>query len=302
MHLRNHKVLTLKQLKHLQAVQRHGSVHRAADVLHITQSALTRSLATLEEGLGVRLFDRSTSGMQPTEFCLRIQERCEQLLLEAEEIDREARLYRKLESGQLTLGLGRACRDLVLRAALPEFVRNHPQIKVQVNEGVPDELAYGLKSRQFDLIIAGSGSFAEIEGLTCQPLRTFNVPVFVRPDHPLAHRQGLTLAELTQFSMVATTDLSSAHPFRKKLAKMAQMQVHVLCNDYQALSEILLSTNAWTAAPEQQFAAELASGSLATLSIEQWNLTTELSAIELTGRSRSPAAQRFVELCQTNLP
>jgi DNA-binding transcriptional LysR family regulator len=287
MHLRNHKVLTLKQLKHLQAVQRHGSVHRAADVLHITQSALTRSLATLEEGLGVRLFDRSTSGMQPTEFCLRIQERCEQLLL---------------ESGQLTLGLGRACRDLVLRAALPEFVRNHPQIKVQVNEGVPDELAYGLKSRQFDLIIAGSGSFAEIEGLTCQPLRTFNVPVFVRPDHPLAHRQGLTLAELTQFSMVATTDLSSAHPFRKKLAKMAQMQVHVLCNDYQALSEILLSTNAWTAAPEQQFAAELASGSLATLSIEQWNLTTELSAIELTGRSRSPAAQRFVELCQANLP
>ncbi|MNH46972.1 LysR substrate binding domain protein [compost metagenome] len=55
-------------------------------------------------------------------------------------------------------------------------------------------------------------------------------------------------------------------------------------------------------APERQFQAELDEGSLVILDIAGLELMIELCAIELAGRSRSPAAQRFIELCQELLP
>ncbi|MND70658.1 HTH-type transcriptional regulator cbl [compost metagenome] len=250
----------------------------------------------------MRLFDRSSSGMQATTFCLHIQERCQKVLLETEEIEREANLYRNLESGQLFLGMGRACRELVLRATLPEFVTRHPRIRVQVREGTPDELVYGLKNRQYDMVIAGYRSYQEVEGISWEVLKHISIPVFVRHDHPLANRKGIGLTELAQYPIVSATELSPAHPFRQQVFAEAELNAHVLCSDYGVLGQILLSSDAWAAAPEQQFAREVEEGSLTILDVPSWGLTTELSVIELTGRSRSPSAQRFVELCRANLP
>ncbi|MFK0090040.1 LysR family transcriptional regulator [Pseudomonas sp. NPDC090755] len=294
-------MLTLKQLKHLQAIHQHGSIHRAAEALHITQPALTRSLANLEETLGVRLFDRSKSGMQATEFYLKIRERCSQLLLESEEIEREANLYRNLESGQLSLGVGRASRELVLRSVLPEFVRRHRQISVQVREGVSEELVFGLKNGHYDLIIAGVGSYGDIEGLASEPLKDFSVSVLTRHDHPLVERHPATLKELLGYPMISATELSPNHPLFARLPILNGQQASVLCSDFQVLRQILLETDAWMAAPEQQFHEDLAQGKLARLDLADWSLSIELSAIELAGRSRSPAAQRFIDLCHTNL-
>lgn len=293
---------TLKQLKHLQAIHQHGTIHRAAEALHITQPALTRSLGNLEEALGVRLFDRSKSGMQATEFYLRIRARCSQLLLEAEELEREAGLYRNLEAGQLSIGIGRASRELVLRAVLPEFVRLHPQIRVQVREGVAEELVQGLQSRSLDLVLAGLGSYRDVEGLAWQHIQDFTSSIFVRNGHPLVSRRKVAFAELMNFPTVSAAELSPTHPLRKRLPGLAALQVSVLCSDFQVLSEVVVNTDAWMVAPQLQFAAELAAGRLTVLEVEDWDLIIELSAIELSGRSRSPAAQRFIELCQTRLP
>ena len=71
-------MVSLKQLVHLTAVAEHGNMHKAADVLGLTQPALTRSLNTLENLLDVRLFDRHSGGMQATSFCLEIIEQCQQ--------------------------------------------------------------------------------------------------------------------------------------------------------------------------------------------------------------------------------
>lgn len=295
-------MLTLKQLKHLMAIHQHGSIHRAAEALYITQPALTRSLANLEETLGVRLFDRSKSGMQATAFYINIRDRCAQLLLEVEELEREAGLYRKLESGKLSIGMGRASRELVLRTVLPSFVKHHPHIQVQIWEGVSEELAYGLTNCSYDLVIAGAGSYRHFEGLVWQALQDLNISLIVRSGHPLAQRQGIAFAELLNFPLVSATELSPSHPLHKQFPALAELNTSVLCSDFHVLKQITLETDAVMVAPERQFHAELTEGSLEVLDIAGWELMTELCAIELAGRSRSPAAQRFIELCQELLP
>ena len=121
-------MVTVKQLRHLTAIVEQGNMHRAAESLHITQPALTRSLTTLEGLLDVRLFDRHSGGMQATPFCLEIIEKCQQILLDVEDIQRAARIYRNVEAGELHIGVGRGLRELVLRNSIPKFVSQHPNI------------------------------------------------------------------------------------------------------------------------------------------------------------------------------
>jgi DNA-binding transcriptional LysR family regulator len=162
-------------------------------------------------------------------------------------------------------------------------------------------LVYGLKSSDFDLLIAGAGSYRGVEGLNCQDLRNFRVSVLVRSEHPLAQLKGIAFTELTIYPLISSTELSANHPIFSKLPILRELNTSVLCSDNQVLRQILLDTDAWMAAPEQQFREDLASGTLVVLDVQGWALTTELCAIELVGRSRSPAAQRFVELCQSKL-
>jgi DNA-binding transcriptional LysR family regulator len=94
----------------------------AGRVVHVSQPALTRSIISLEGELGLPLFERSKSGMLPTEFAVQVAPRFEELLLELDDIQRGARLYRNLESRRLRIGLGQAIREAVSRHCLPRFV------------------------------------------------------------------------------------------------------------------------------------------------------------------------------------
>ncbi|WXL24940.1 LysR family transcriptional regulator [Ectopseudomonas mendocina] len=292
-------MLTLKQLRHLQAVIRHGSIHKAADSLHVTPPALTRSLAILEEELGVQLFDRSKSGMQPTPFCDQIQYRCAQLLNDVDDLMREASLYRKVDSGRLNLGVGRAIREIALRPVLPEFISLYPKIQIHITEGNPDELVFGLRNRQFDLVLAGFSGVLDVEGLSCQEMHTLPSPIFVRQGHPLQGREGISLLELYEYPMLSASQLSVGHPISQFLAKPTGQppEVHLLSSDYELLKQTLLRTNAWLPAPITQLAEELESGRLVTLDVPSWKFNAQISAIELSGRTRSPAVQHFIELC-----
>lgn len=292
-------MLTLKQLRHLQVVIRHGSIKRAAEILHVTPPALTRSLNVLEEDLGVQLFDRSKNGMQATEFCLQIRDRCAQLLSDIEDLVHEASLYRNLESGRINLGIGRAIRDFVLRPVLPGFVEQYPNIQVHISEGLPEELVDGLKSRQFDLVIAGSNGLDEIDGLSFQCLKSVPSFIVTRQGHPLQCTHGASLANLFTYPMLAATELIATHPMRQFLSESSGKtpEVHVLSSDYELLKQILRRTDAWIPVPTPQFKAEVEAGELIVLDIPDWRFNVDICAIELAGRSSSPAVAQFVEYC-----
>ncbi|AZT85472.1 LysR family transcriptional regulator [Marinobacter sp. NP-4(2019)] len=292
-------MLTLKQLRHLQVVIRHGSIKRAAEILHVTPPALTRSLNLLEDDLGVQLFDRSKNGMQATEFCLQIRDRCARLLSDIEDLVHEANLYRNLESGRINLGIGRAIRDFVLRPVLPDFVEQYPKIQIHISEGLPGELIDGLKNRQFDVVIAGSSGLDEIEGLSFQCLKSVPSFIVARRGHPLENHHGTSLADLFDYPMLAATELVATHPMRQFLSETSGKtpEVHILSSDYELLKEILQRTDAWIPVPTPQFAADVEAGELTVLDVPDWKFNADIRAIELAGRARSPAVAQFVEHC-----
>jgi len=294
-------MITLKHLRHLRAIIQHGTVLGAAEALHLTHPALTRSLNNLEEALGIQLFDRARTGMTPTVFCRQIAQRCEQLLLDVDDIQREAEIYRNIESGELHIAVGRAVKELIAREVLPEFVAQCPQVTVSISEGTPENLVYRTTHREVDLVLAGAGSYRGVKGLKYQRLKDIPISIITGPSHPLRGCKKVTLKQLAAYPLISPTLLSFTSPMHAVIADAVDslpLTPSVVCSDYSALKAILLRNHSWLPTPELYFKEELSSGELCRLDFHHPATTIELSVIELNGRSRSPSAQVFIDICQ----
>ena len=96
----------LRLLRHALALARYRNFARAAEALHLTQPSLSRSIAVLEKDLGVRLFDRSKSGVRPTAYGELLLQRGAALVGGEDELRREIQLLAGLETGTLCIGAG----------------------------------------------------------------------------------------------------------------------------------------------------------------------------------------------------
>ena len=290
-------MVTLKQLRHLTAIVEQGNMHRAAESLHITQPALTRSLTTLEGLLDVRLFDRHSGGMQATPFCLEIIEKCQQILLDVEDIQRAARIYRNVEAGELHIGVGRGLRELVLRNSIPEFVSQHPNISITVTEDTPEELTRRLMTRDVELVVAGLGSFRHVSEFRREFITNVPLSVITRRGHPLQSKKKISFRQLAQYPLITATLLGPTHPLLNILnTETGLTEPHVTCSDYPTLKNVLMHSDSWLISSAFYCESELQQGVLVKLDVTHPSLQTELGITEIDKRSRSPAAQKFINI------
>lgn len=294
-------MLTVKQLQHVVAIKKAGSIQAATELACISQSALTRSLMSLEENLGVVLFERHKTGVIPTPFCKKIIEQCQQVLYGLDDIKHNADIYRKLEEGELKIGIGRAVSGLVCQNILPIFVAAYPKVKLSIIEGTPEELTLRLQQREFDFIIAGFGSYANIEQIKVSRLKSIPLSIIVNNNHPVNKLATVTWQDLLPYSLIGATKLSLSNPLYQlfeKFTKTSPSLPSVMCSDYQALKNIVLSSNAWLIAPAPIFEREVVDKELTEINLSVKEMAIDLSVIELSKRQRSPMAEKFISLCE----
>lgn len=194
---------TLRQLECFQAVTETGNFSRAAAQLGMSQPALSQAVRDLEEGLGTRLFDRTTRRVEMTEAGRLFRATA---LAGLDEIDRAVALVRDLAS--LRRGLVRIVAPPLLAATvLPRAVREiaaqHPGLEIRLEDLGTDLIVERLHSGRAEI---GIGTFPpDTEGLAISPMLRDRLAVFARPDHPLAGRAALRWAELADQPVVALT-------------------------------------------------------------------------------------------------
>jgi len=296
-------MITIKQLHHLQAIIKNSTIHSAARELCLTQSALTRSLNTLESTLGVTLFERSSTGMTPTHFCLQISSRCQKILLEVDEIQREAEIYRNIESGSLRIGVGALVKEQIGSEVIPEFIAQCPNVNIVLSDGDPEKMIQQLENREIDLLIAGRGNYKDIAGITCEYWTDIPLAVIVGSGHPFRESKKISLDDLTEFPLISATHTKESHPLHQLMLNQKrdkESPISVTSSNFSTLKAILLKGNSWTLAPENNFKNELVNGELCKLDMHLPELKVELSLMELEGRSRSKLESLFIDICQRN--
>jgi DNA-binding transcriptional LysR family regulator len=192
---------TLRQIEHFVAVAETGNMTAAASAVHLSQSAMSTSLADLERALEVQLFVRHHArGVTLTPAGEQLLTASRQLLGQARELMAEARGLGSSITGTLRLGCFAVLAPYVLPQVLAACARRYPDLDLQTEEVDLDGLADGVLSGRFEL---GLGyDLAPDPRLSADRIFTLEPYVLVAAAHPLAGRNRIALRQLAGEPMV----------------------------------------------------------------------------------------------------
>ncbi len=206
--------LKMRQLLLLVALDEHGSVHRAAASVAMTQPAATRLLADLERLLGLRLFERSARGIAPTAHGESLIRHARMMLATLDHARDEINALSQGTRGRIVLGTLLVAAPLLVPRAVARFKQRHPDYTILVREGTGAILLPALRRGEVDLVVGRASSDIPGEGLDFEAFYSEPMRVVARAGHPLARRRTLHLRDLAQAQWIVPTPDA---PYRKRL-------------------------------------------------------------------------------------
>lgn len=187
------RALTLKHLRAHEATIRHGSVTAAARELLVTPPAITAQLKSLEDLVGVPLYDRASEGFAPTEIGRVVLKLAEDVELLVGQAQQKCRALAAGASGTITLGAVSTAK-YVVPTIVARFRAQHPDISVQLVIGNREDIIRGLERNHFDVLIMGRPP--DHLRLDTQVLGDHPHVVIAWPGHPLAATEALEPGDL----------------------------------------------------------------------------------------------------------
>ncbi len=195
--------MKLQQLRYVVEIQRQGlNVSEAAETLYTSQPGISKQVKLLEDELGVAIFERSgkrfTGITEPGKTVLAIAER---ILRESENLKRAAAEFSRGDSGRLVLAATHTQARYALPLVVRDFVAQHPNVKLELHQGSPVQIAEWVQSGEADLGIATEAldTYAQLVTL---PVRQWSHCVIAPEGHPILKTGTLSLHELARWPLI----------------------------------------------------------------------------------------------------
>ena len=291
--------MNLRHLEHFLALSDMGSFSRAAEKLHITQSALSRSIQSLEEELGGPLLDRIGKRNELTPLGQSVLERTRGIVKEAAELKRGAALLQQGGLGSLRLGLGSGPGALLMTPWLVYMATHHPGVKVSVTRGPTEVQLRQLRDRSLDALVVDIRRIVPAADLSIGP--TFDMPagMVCRAGHPLLaqYPNGVPFEALLSYP-VASIPLSeeiarilvARYGPRADPAEMTTLQ----CEEISSLLQTVQQSDAIYLGILAAARQEMSRGDLVQLSVvPHLDQGAVLGVVTLAGRTEQPVMRVF---------
>lgn len=248
--------LNLRQIEMFRSIMVTGSISRAADLLNVSQPAISRMLSHLEQRLGIALFERIKGRLYPTPEAKR-------LLIEANAVYRSVQRVNEVAEDLIENRLGHlriACSPSLGQGLLPQavslFLRQHPDSRVSIFTLVPQVLTQALLTQQADI---GVVLLPESHpNLLSQQLYRNRLVVALPADHALVSKERVSVTDLAGESVIGYgSDMPIGTLVRQLFVdagvnvrqKVDAQQVHVACSLVQHGVGLALVDQVTTAGP-----------------------------------------------------
>lgn len=186
--------LELRHLKTIREIHRQGGLARAADVLNITQSALSHQVKGIEDQAGVELFVRRAKPLKLSSAGHRMLRLAERILPEVEALEEEFRSLRSGKTGRLHIAIEcHACFDWLL-PTLSAFRRSWPEVDVDIRPGLAFNALPALGREEVDVVISSDPE--TIPGVTFHPLFDYEPLLVASAANPLADKTEIAAEDL----------------------------------------------------------------------------------------------------------
>jgi DNA-binding transcriptional LysR family regulator len=292
-------MIDLRRLAHLVALADERHFARAAERVHLSQPAFSRSIQTLERDLGLRLFDRETGDVRPTPTGEFLIKRARLLLFDARCLQRDVALYGDSALGDTAFGVGPFPAATLMPRVLPELRRRHPQVNLRVEVNNWDAMLASLHAEDIEFFIAEVRALAPDSALEIRSLGRQRASFHVRAGHPLAGKP-CTLPGVWKHGVASTRLPSAVKAALAGLLGLAEGEEPVLaleCDDLSLLQSVALATDTVLGISDVVAKAAVEAGSLLPLRVRDLpDLYSEMGIVSLRNRSHSPMADRAIEL------
>lgn len=182
--------IELRHLRTIRAIQQAGGLARAADMLNMTQSALSHQVKGLEDQAGMELFVRRSKPMRLSAAGLRMLRAAERILPEIDALEEEFRALRAGRTGRLHIAIEcHACFDWLF-PVLELFRHAWPEIDVDIRAGLAFEALPALHREDVDLVI--SSDREPPPGIVFNPLFDYHPTFVASAQNPLAAKEFIT--------------------------------------------------------------------------------------------------------------
>jgi molybdate transport repressor ModE-like protein len=202
-------MLDVKRLKVLKEVASQGSFSAAADHLGYTQSAVSQQIAALERETGTTLVERGARGIRLTEAGQALVSHVDGILARLTAAEDELEAIAGLRGGRLRLGSFPTAGATLVPLAIKTFSRRHPGVELSLREAEPEDSIPMLKAGELDLALTFEypllpRSLYDVANEDIERIHLLDDPMYVAlpPEHPLARKRKLRLADLSDEAWV----------------------------------------------------------------------------------------------------
>jgi LysR family pca operon transcriptional activator len=286
--------LRLQHLRAVDAMQRHGSLLKASASLSISQPALTKSLHEAEEILQLKLFDRHSRGVRPTEAGQVFVRSARSILAELRRLDDELDEVSSVGGGTLTLGALPVAASGVLPGVLTRLKMTWPGIKVRLQQGRMEELQPLLMSGEIDLIVGRLYEPVMPDNLIREPLWTEPISILARAGHPI-FAKPVTAATLGRYDLVLPTITQRVGQEIEHLLSLLDIDpaTSLRSSSHGFIREMLFGTDMVAVMPRLMMVGDLLRGTLRVAPLPTPAPDRPAGLIGLQGRPISGACQIF---------
>jgi DNA-binding transcriptional LysR family regulator len=292
--------MTLVQLRHLIALADQASFSKAAQVAHLSQPALSRSIRALEDELLLPLVDRIGRRIELTVHGRDVLERARQIVFDADELRARAKRVKEHAAGSLRIGMGSGPGALLMTALLHKVCADHGRLRLAITRGGTEPLVQALRDKALDGLVVDARSLRPAPDLRAEFAHEMRGAFMVRRGHPLTRRRRALDFDALREHPIASTPLSDevalllverygpqAHP---------DAAVTLRCDELSSLIELTRTSDAVL------LAVRAAAPDLVALKLAPpLDATARFGLVTLARRTESPALELVRQLMRQRL-
>lgn len=297
--------MTLVQLEYILALNKCRNFVQAAEMCFVTQPAMTIQVKTLENDLGVIIFDRSKKPIEPTEVGQKIIEQALFVVQEAQKIQELIKEYKAETDGELKIGIIPTLAPYLLPLFVQNFSDKYPEVSLSFFEDLTENLEGKIKSGRIDAMISTTQSNAD--NFRVIPMFYERIYGFVSAKHPLYQKESLAQQDLKLQDMAL---LSESDSFRKKAIDICDIDYEELTykkfyyegSSLESLKTIIQLQGGMTLLPELAVADLLQKNAKCVKVIQNQNAVREVSMVISKSFAKKSLIEKLIVEIQNAIP
>ena len=296
-------LIDLRRLQHMVFLAESLHFSRAAERANLSQTAFSRSIQSLEQELGLRLFDRGTRFVALTASGAQLVEHAREVLSQVRHLKIEAQELLGGTAGRLSFGVSQLVSSELLQQWVDYLQPVDSQVQLDIEVNHWEALSELLLAERIEFFVANADLLASDPRFMLTPLQTRPASIYCRAGHPILHQETFEAAQMLTYPWAsARFNHAVAYQLRQLLQfdEQQQLPIQLNCSDLGLLRHRAFNSDCLLVTWQHWLEEDLRAGRMIDLQFfvcppdHSRVLGLSCSLVQLAGRSLSPLAKRAV--------